>query len=283
MENNIELTYTPKLNEALLIVGLDGWGNALDVSKGMVEYMIRKLGAQPFGKINPDPFYSFDDQRPVVEVEDGILKTLDPPGGYFYTVSSALVGRDIIFLKGTEPNLRWFNFTDSVLSFCHATGVKTIISIGGMYDNVLHTDTIISAVASSKELLTKLKKKKALPINYKGPSSIHSTLHFEAKKQGFECLSLWCHCPFYLQGTTHFGHLSYLGKFLSEFGGFELDTEELSITWKDSCKQIQSVIDKNPELQDRINEIRKTKIKGSLDISKKHDKIIHLEDFLDPG
>jgi len=283
MENNIELTYTPELNEALLIVGFDGWGNALEISNGMVEYMIRKMDAKPFGKIIPDPFYSYDEQRPVVKVEDGILTELDPPGSSFFTVGKGLVGRDIVFLKGMEPNLRWFDFTDTILSFCRRIGVKTIISIGGMYDNILHTDTIISAVASSKELLTTLKEKKALPINYRGPSSIHSTLHFEAKKRGFECLSLWCHCPYYLQGTTHFGYLSYLGKFLSELGGFELDTEELSITWKDLCKQIQSVIDTNPELQDRINEIRKTKIKGSLSISKKHDKIIHLEDFLEPG
>jgi hypothetical protein len=69
---------------------------------------------------------------------------------------------------------------------------------------------------------------------------------------------------------------------LSFWGGFDLDTEELDNTWRDLSKQIQGVIDKNPELQGMIKDLRKAKIKGSWNTAKKHDKIIHLEDFLKP-
>jgi proteasome assembly chaperone (PAC2) family protein len=160
--------------------------------------------------------------------------------------------------------------------------VKTIISLGSMYDNVLHTDMVISALASSEELLSGLKAENVNTINYKGPSAIHSTIHSEAKKRGIECVSLWCHCPYYLQGTTHFGLLSYLGALLSRWGGFELDTEELDTTWKNLNKQIQGIIDQNPELQGMINDLRKAKVKGSWDMARKQDKVIHLEDFLKP-
>jgi hypothetical protein len=40
------------------------------------------------------------------------------------------------------------------------------------------------------------------------------------------------------------------------------------------------IIDKNPELQGMINDLRKAKIKGSWNANKKHDKIQHLENFL---
>ena len=58
-------------------------------------------------------------------------------------------------------------------------------------DHVLHTDSIISALASSKELLTELESSGVNAITYQGPSAIHSTIHSHAKEQGFECISFW--------------------------------------------------------------------------------------------
>ncbi|MGD8982758.1 MAG: PAC2 family protein [Desulfobacteraceae bacterium] len=281
-EECIQIVQVPELKDPLFIAGFDGWGNALDISRGMVDYLIRKLKAERFGKIDPDLFYRFDENRPVVEIEDGLLKKISPPGGFLYATQPGQADRDLIILKASEPHLRWFHFVDAILTLCQKSGVRTIVSLGSMYDNVLHTDTVISALASTEELLSELKAEDVNTINYKGPSAIHSTIHSEAKKRGIECLSLWCHCPYYLQGTTHFGLLSHLGALLSRWGGFELDTEDLDNTWRNLSKQIQGIIDQNPELQGMINDLRKAKVKGSWDMARKQDKVIHLEDFLKP-
>jgi proteasome assembly chaperone (PAC2) family protein len=278
----IQIEALPQLSNPLLIAGFDGWGNALDISRGMIDYMVRKLKAKYFGRINSDLFYRFDEHRPVVHVEGGLLKKVSPPGGTFHVISKDHAGRDIIFFKAQEPNLQWFRFVDAFLSLAQRLGVKTIISLGSMYDNVLHTDMTISALASSKVILDQLGEKKVLSIDYKGPSAIHSTIQSEAQKRGVECISLWCHCPYYLQGTTHYGLLSHLGSLLSSWGNFDLDTTELEATWREISKQIQSIIEKNPELQGMISDLRKAKIKGSWEATKKDGKIIHLEDFLTP-
>ena len=165
-QESIKIDYLPELIDPLFIAGFDGWGNALDISKNMANYLIRKLSAKSFGKINPDLFYRFDENRPLVDIENGLLRNISQPGGFFYATKRNSVGRDIIILKAVEPNLRWFHFVDVILSLCQKMGVKTIISIGSMYDNVLHTDTVISALASSEELLTRLKEKKVITINY---------------------------------------------------------------------------------------------------------------------
>jgi proteasome assembly chaperone (PAC2) family protein len=282
VQEAIQLNSLPPMRDPLLIAGFEGWGNALDISRGMADYMIEKLRGKSFGTITADLFYRFDEHRPVAEIEEGVLKNLTLPGGHFFFVDRAVSGRDLIVLKAAEPTFRWIGFAEAVLELCEKTGVKMIISLGSMYDNVLHTDTVLSAVASSDELLSQLKERKVVPVNYKGPSAIHSTLLYEARKRGMPCVSLWCHCPFYLQGTTHFGLLSYLGSLLSSWGGFSLDTQELDRTWKDLSKQIQGIIEKNPELQTMINDLRKSKIKGSWEEAKRGDKIIHLEDFLKP-
>ena len=44
----------------------------------------------------------------------------------------------------------------------------------------------------------------------------------------------------------------------------------------------EEIIDKNPELQGMINDLRRAKVKGSWDTVKKDEKIIHLKDFLEP-
>lgn len=282
MERGLEFEYIPDLKNAILIIGFEGWGNALSLSTGMVEYLIRKLDAKPFGKIDPDLFYTYDNNRPVIEVQDGLLKKIEPPGGHFYTTGKELVGRDLILTKALEPNLNWSLFINSILSLCHKTQVKTIITLGSMYDNVLHTETIISGLASNGTILETLKKEKITPTNYEGPGAIHSSFLLESSKQGFEYLSLWCHCPYYLQGTTHFGLLCRLGSFLSSWGGFELNTDELAVTWKDLSNQIQAAIDKNQELQGIVENIRKDKAKGAWGQVDKQGKVVHLADFLKP-
>ena len=50
----IQIDSLPLLKDPLFIAGFDGWGNALDISRGMVDYLIQKFDAQPFGKLNPD-------------------------------------------------------------------------------------------------------------------------------------------------------------------------------------------------------------------------------------
>lgn len=279
----IYIEQMPALKEPLLIAGFEGWGNALDISKAMVFYLVRAFRAECFAKLNPDLFYRYDESRPKVKIEGGTLRSISPPGGSIYAAHTGSNARDLVILEANEPNLRWVHFVDELLTLCERLGVKTIISLGSMYDNVLHSDRIISGVASSQDLLSKLAQKNVIPINYLGPSAIHSTLHSEGQERGFQCISLWCHCPFYLEGATHFGLLSHLGSLLSFLGDFELDMEEIETRWRELNSQIQGLIEKNPEFQAMISELRKAKVRGSWASNKelkRGEKIIHLKDFL---
>ncbi|MDY6881311.1 MAG: PAC2 family protein [Desulfatiglans sp.] len=274
----------PHLKDPLLIAGFDGWGNALGISTAMVSYLIRKMKGRSFAKINPEPFYRYDEHRPVVRIEDGVLKRLTPPGGSFYVVQGGSVAaRDLIVLKANEPDLCWSHFVQALAGLCKELGIGSIITIGGMYDNVLHSDRIISSIVSDKEIFAEFTEKGVHPISYEGPGSIHSTLHSEAQKQGLKCISLWCHCPYYLEGSTHFGLLYHLGGLLSSLVGFEIDMGEMGAKWKQLNKQIEGLIENNPELDAMITELRKAKVRGSWANLKKtlneDRKVVHLKDF----
>ena len=282
----IHIKELPQLNNPVLIAGFDGWGNALNISNGMVAYLIRRLKAKKFADLDPDTFYRYDEQRPVVDIAEGKLNTLTPPSGSFYAVETDENQSDLVILKANEPSLRWFKFVDLLFSICQKLQVRTIITLGSMYDNVLHTDRILSGVASSQEMLSDLKQKRINFISYQGPSAIHSIIQSEGTKKGFACISLWSHCPYYLQGTTHFGILSYLGELIAGLVNFQLDTQDLQANWKKLEVQINSLVDSNSELQSLISNLRKEKVKGSAaslrGAANSDEKIINLQDFLDP-
>jgi proteasome assembly chaperone (PAC2) family protein len=285
-KSGVNIKKMPQLKNPVLIAGFDGWGNALNISNGMAAYIIRRLKAKNFADLDPDTFYRYDEQRPVVDIVDGNLNSLKPPSGSFYAVETDADQNDLIILQANEPNLQWFKFVDLLFSICREQQVGTIITLGSMYDNVLHTDRIISAVASSPQMLSALKQKRINSISYQGPSAIHSIIQSEGTKRGFDCISLWSHCPYYLQGTTHFGILSYLGELIAGMMNFHLDTLDLQDNWKKLEKQINKLIESNSELQTLIGNLRKEKVKGTTVQMKgaagSDEKIINLQDFLDP-
>ena len=276
----------PDLERPLLIAGFDGWGNALKISSGIAAYLIRKFKAQRFARIDSDTFFRYDEMRPVVHIEEGEFKSLTPPGGTFYAARTPPGGRDLVILKSDEPSLRWFDFVEELFNLCRRLNVETVLTIGSMYDHVLHTDRIVSAVASDAALSSMLKQKGVNLISYQGPSAIHSTIHSEGLKRSCACMSLWCHCPFYLQGTTHFGVLAHLAKLIAAMGDFDINVDDLEASWDKLNIQIENLIENNAELQGVIDELRKAKVRGVATemkgTLKSDEKIINIQDFLQP-
>jgi proteasome assembly chaperone (PAC2) family protein len=284
-EPGIQIDKLPDLKNPLLIAGFDGWGNALKISSGMAAYLVRKFKAQRFAEINPDLFFRYDEMRPVVHIEEGVLKSLTPPGGTFYAAQTASDGRDLVILKSDEPQLRWSGFVQELFNLCSRLSIHSIITMGSMYDQVLHTDRIVSATASDATMISMLRQKGVNLVSYQGPGAIHSTINAEGLRRNCACISLWCHCPLYLQGTTHFGILAHLGKLLASLGGFELNTEDLEVNWEKLNIQIENLIENNAELQAVVKELRKAKTRGSNTALKgdvKDEKIINIKDFLQP-
>jgi hypothetical protein len=139
-------------------------------------------------------------------------------------------------------------------------------------------------MASQPEHFEELKTRGMIPITYQGPSAIHSLIHVEAEKAGISSISLWCHCPYYLQGATHFGILSHLVRLLSAICLVEIDPSDIDDRWERMDTQIRQLIQDSPELQQIISDIRKTKVRGSgagLGKTGADRSVIDIRDFLD--
>jgi predicted ATP-grasp superfamily ATP-dependent carboligase len=276
----------PTLNRPWLIAGFKGWGNALNVAAGTIDYLVKQLNAPEIGSIDPDAFYRYDESRPVVRIEGGELKSLEFPGGSLYAAPVGSGGHDLILLKADEPHLRWRRFADALFETAGALGADRFISLGSMVDTVLHTERLVSGLASTAALTEALQAQGIAPISYQGPSAIHSTLLMEGSRRGMKCISLWGHCPFYLQGATHFGLMAQMVGLLGKLGGLPLDTQELESAWQGLHEHIQGLLEKNEELQKLVSKLRKEKMRGNWSAAKppadSSGKLINLKDFLEP-
>lgn len=278
----------PELEDPVMIAGFGGWGNALDVAKGMVGYLARKLGGVSFARIDPDQFFRYDEQRPHVNVTAGEIKSLSSPEGRFFFVKQK-TGRDMVLFKGEEPSIRWGRFVAEFFEMAERLSVSRLITLGSMYDKVLHTERTLSALASNADFLRELRGVDIHPIDYQGPTAIHAVLQMEAQRRNLPGVSIWAHCPYYLEGTTHFGLLSRLGLSLGAMCGFTLDVDELEISWRALRKHIEVQIRENPNMQAMINDIHKAR--GPIPERRRpprkpgpngNGNVINLSDFLEP-
>jgi proteasome assembly chaperone (PAC2) family protein len=281
---NAELVFEhmPELDKPVAIFGFGGWANGGNVAIGMAEFLIRNLKAKRFASVLPDTFYRFDDFRPTVQVAGGLLTSISFPEAALYGASQDQTGVDVIVFKGDEPQLRWFAFVDTLLSCCKRFHVQRIISLGGLQDNVAHTETVISGLASNRGLLDLLKDMDVNEADYEGPGAIHSLILTRAQEMGIESVSLWGHCPFYLQGT-HLKLLCAMADVLATLTGLKLDVSDLEKGWEVLAQQIQHFVDGNPELQNVIRELMESKSPSrSLGALRKDGNVIYLDRFLPP-
>lgn len=285
-EHGFHIHDLPDLKKPILIAGFSGWGNALQISSAMAAYLVHQLKARKFAEIDPDVYFRYDEIRPRVTVENGIFKDLELPSGEFFAVHIDSGDHDLVVFKGDEPNLRWKDFVDGFYQLCSRLNVESILTLGSMFDHVLHTDRIISAITSGSDLTVLLDQKGVHPISYQGPSTVHSIIHEQGVKRKFACMSLWCHCPFYLQSATHYGMLVHLGRLLAFVGGFDLNVDDLETSWEQQVMQIDNLISNNAKLQTLTEELMKIKKRGMItqlkSSMKPDEKIINISDFLNP-
>ncbi len=268
---------TPPLHNPILIVGFEGWSNAGNIAMKSIEHIIQKKRAKLIAEIDQDPFYQFTQNRPIVTIKKGRLRDIYLNNICFYFWPNKQGKRDIILLKAQEPDYRWPTFVQALLHLCKQWGVSLIISVGGVHDDVLHTEAIVSGVYSFKEWRDVFIKNDIHLIEYEGPSGIHSLIMQKAKEEGCPFIGLWGHSPLYLRDTNFRVVLRIIDIITSLFA-FSIDTLELESSLKEVEHQIGEILETNSELREYTQKIKK--IRDGEPRKKNTPKVINIKDFI---
>ena len=180
------------------VAAFEGWNDAAEAASGVVNHLGIAWESTPIAAIDPDDFYDFQVNRPVIEVVAGKTERLVWPTTRLSLARTSDTGlsRDIVLVHGVEPNMRWRGFTDELIEGLTELGVEMMILIGALLADSPHTRPVPVQVSGSESKL--LHGVGSEPSDYKGSSGIVGVLQYMAAAADIPVVSLWASVPHYV-------------------------------------------------------------------------------------
>jgi hypothetical protein len=180
------------------IAAFEGWNDAAEAASGVVNHLGIAWESTPIAAIDPDDFYDFQVNRPVVEIVAGKTERLVWPTTRLSLAKATSTGlsRDIVLVHGVEPNMRWRGFTDELISGLTELGVELVILIGALLADSPHTRPVpVQVSGSDAKLLHGVGSEAA---DYKGSAGIVGVLQYACAAADIPTISLWASVPHYV-------------------------------------------------------------------------------------
>ena len=182
----------------MLLVGLTGWFDVAGAATAALAHLTE--GAVTVGEIDPDPFYDFTQERPMVELVDGETRRISWPSNAFRVVRTG-GAHDLVVLSGVEPHLAWPLYVDCAVEVVARLGCEAVVTVGATADAVPHT-RLPPVVGSTAD--PELARRLALSApTYQGITGLIGVLHAELERLGVPTISLRVGIPHYLAHTEH--------------------------------------------------------------------------------
>jgi proteasome assembly chaperone (PAC2) family protein len=252
--------HRPVLGEATLVLAFSGWMDGGDVSTGTVRRLVDLLGATPVADIDPEPFYicNFPGSmelaalfRPNIEIEEGLVKSLEMPSATFHFHEPA---RLVLFL-GKEPNLHWRAFADCIFELVRTVGVARVLFVGSFGGSVPHTrEPRLHVTCSDASLLPEMERYGLRRTGYEGPGSFASYLLTRAPEAGVLMASLAAEIPGYLQGPNPVC-IEAVTRRLAKILRLPLDLAPLRAASTEWELAVTEAIEKDEEMVERVRQL----------------------------
>jgi proteasome assembly chaperone (PAC2) family protein len=229
----------PELRRPVLVAGFEGWNDAASAASEAAGWLTRQFGATKMASMDPEEHFDFQSARPTVELVDGVTRDLTWPANEFFAVP--VDARDLVVLRGVEPNLRWPSFCREVLGVASETGCEMVVTLGALLADVPHTRPVrVTGATTDPELMASLHLQRS---RYEGPTGIVGVLHDTARATGIASASLWAPVPHYVSTPPNpLATRALLDRLAQLLGtAFELgDLDELSQAWQTRVDEVVS-------------------------------------------
>ncbi|XVQ82569.1 PAC2 family protein [Microbispora siamensis] len=192
----IEFEGLPELVDPVLIAAFEGWNDAGEASSGVLAHLESEWKATPLVELDPEDYYDFQVTRPVVELGDGVTRSVVWPTTRLLLARPPGAKRDVVLLRGIEPNMRWRSFCAEIVGLCHDLGIDLAILLGALLNDSPHTRPVpitgsVSDPGMARALNLELTK-------YEGPTGIVGVLQHTLGTAGLRTVSLWASVPHYV-------------------------------------------------------------------------------------
>ncbi len=187
----------PRLTDPVVVVAFEGWNDAGDAATGALEHLELTWDAQPLAALDPEDYYDFQVNRPQVNLVDGVSRRIEWPTTRI-SVARRPAGsdRDVVLVRGIEPNMRWRGFCAELIGILTELETTTVVALGALLADTPHTrPTPVTGSAYDDESA----RTWGLDTSkYSGPTGILGVFQDACVQAGLPAVSFWAAVPHYV-------------------------------------------------------------------------------------
>jgi len=237
----------------VLVCAFRGWNDAAAAASTALTAIADSLDGDLIARVDPEDYFDFQSTRPTISLEEGQTRRIDWPENNLIAIQVPAADRDLVLLDGTEPNLRWRTFSETIATAADALGVDLVVTLGALIAEVSHTLPVpITGLASTQGLVDELELERS---NYEGPTGITGVLHDLFGQTGIESASLWAAVPHYVAAVPNPKAALALLRRLEGLTGIAVEASELEEETASYEEQIGRAVAANPEIEELVSRI----------------------------
>jgi proteasome assembly chaperone (PAC2) family protein len=236
-----------------MVCAFRGWNDAAAAASTALAAIGNSLDSELVASIDPEEYFDFQSTRPTITMTAGETRRIEWPENNFIVVRVPAADRDLVLLDGTEPNLKWRTFSETVATAADALEVEMVITLGSLIAEVSHTLPVpITGLASSPELVDELDLERS---NYEGPTGIVGVVHDLCRQTGIDSASLWAAVPHYVAAVPNPKAALALLRRLEGMTGIAVEASDLEEETTDYEEQIGRAVAAHPEIEELVERI----------------------------
>ena len=287
----MEIHKIPALRNPVMLIAFSGWNDAAEAATGAASHILGawtdaehaindQVGVVPelIADIDPEEFYDFQVNRPIVDIDESQIRSLTWPGTQIFGLATPNFDFDFIIVRGVEPSMKWKTFTHDLLDLADDLEVQTIITLGSMLADAPHSRPItVTGSGAHPDLAKRLGVEVS---RYEGPTGILGVIADACLRRGLDAISLWAAIPHYASNSPSPKATLALINALEDFLEISLPQGDLhadSLEWE---SEVDELAREDSDVAEYVKALEESKDSSLLSDVSGEDLARELERFL---
>lgn len=266
----MEIHSIPSLRSPVMIIASGGWSDAGEAATGVIAHLLSTLNDDGdstipnlIAEIDSEEYYDFQVNRPLIFVDDSMIRSLTWPGVQIFAQRNPHGERDFILVRGIEPSMRWKSFASEILDLADDLEVELVITLGSMLADTPHSRPIpVSGTGAHPDIARRLGVEVS---RYEGPTGILAVIQDGCVRRGIDAVALWAAIPHYASASPSPKATLALVNGIEDFLEISLPQgalHELARKWEET---VNDMVKEDSDIEEYVKTLEESK--DSVDIS----------------